>query len=450
MSEAAPTRAITIMLASIGGEGGGVMADWLVRAATRAGYPVQSTSIPGVAQRTGATVYYVELFPEKLSGLGDRRPVLSVYPGIGDVDVMVASEFAEAARAVANGFVTAERTLLIASTHRIYSTGERTAPGDGRFDDDKLRKAARDHTRRALLDDLRALSTREGVSLNAVLLGALAATEALPVSRADFAAAIQDAAIAVEANLKGFNVGFGHVFPDVPPAPPDEALLKRPAPGSAAALEERIEADFPARARDILGEGARRLVHYQDAAYGALYLNRMDAIWRAESSAGGDGRLARETARHLAVRMSYEDVIRVAQLKSAPDRFRRIRAEVKAAPGEPMIVLDYFKPGIDELAAILPPFLARPLLALSDRHGWRRRAYIGMRNKSSSITGYLKLRALAGLRRFRRGTWRYGQEQAVIEAWLADCAKAAALDLALAAEIAECATLLKGYGETFR
>jgi len=450
MAGDAPPRPITLVLASIGGEGGGVLADWLVRAGTRAGYPVQSTSIPGVAQRTGATVYYVELFPVKQAELGDKRPVLSVYPGIGDVDVMVASEFAEAARAIANGFVTPDRTLLIASTHRVYSVGERMAPGDGRYDDDKLRQAARERTRRALLDDLRALSAREGVSLNAVLLGALAACGALPIPRGDFEDAIRDAGVAAEANLKGFDVGFGHVFPAAPPAPPDESLARRPAPGAASPLEGRIAAEFQAPARDILAEGARRLAHYQDDRYAALYLDRMAEIRRAEDAAGGDGSLTREVARHLAVRMSYEDVIRVAQLKAAPERFRRIREEAGAAPGEPVIVLDYFKPGIDELAAILPPALARPLIRLADRRGWRGRAHLGLRNNSSSVTGYLKLRALAGLRRFRRGTWRYGEEQAVIGAWLADCAAAAAIDLALAAEIAECASLIKGYGETFQ
>ena len=58
-----PERPITILIAALGGEGGGVMADWLIEAATQCGFPAQSTSIPGVAQRTGATTYYLEIFP---------------------------------------------------------------------------------------------------------------------------------------------------------------------------------------------------------------------------------------------------------------------------------------------------------------------------------------------------------------------------------------------------
>src|SRR5581483_333439 len=101
-----PTRPITILIAALGGEGGGVLTDWIVNAATRRGFPVQSTSIPGVAQRTGATTYYIEIVPASWRELGDKRPVLALTPGIGDIDVMVASELLEAGRAVSNGFIT--------------------------------------------------------------------------------------------------------------------------------------------------------------------------------------------------------------------------------------------------------------------------------------------------------------------------------------------------------
>ena len=108
-------RPFTLLIAALGGEGGGVLTDWIVSAAEASGLPVQSTSIPGVAQRTGATTYYIEIFPMPLAELGGRRPVLALAPGVGDVDLVVASELLEAGRAISNGFVTADRTLLIAS-----------------------------------------------------------------------------------------------------------------------------------------------------------------------------------------------------------------------------------------------------------------------------------------------------------------------------------------------
>jgi indolepyruvate ferredoxin oxidoreductase beta subunit len=99
------TRPITILIAALGGEGGGVLAEWLVELALRAGHPAQATSIPGVAQRTGATTYYVEIDPQRHAELGGRTPVMSLAPVPGCLDLMVASELLEAVRAIQNGYV---------------------------------------------------------------------------------------------------------------------------------------------------------------------------------------------------------------------------------------------------------------------------------------------------------------------------------------------------------
>ena len=136
-------RPITILVAALGGEGGGVLAEWLVEAARRAGYPAQGTSIPGVAQRTGATTYYVEIFPQQCSELGGRQPVLGLYPAPGGVDLLVASELLEGARAVLSGFVSADRTTLVTSVSRSLTTHEKIALGDGRIDPGKLLAVAR-------------------------------------------------------------------------------------------------------------------------------------------------------------------------------------------------------------------------------------------------------------------------------------------------------------------
>ena len=167
-----PERPITILIAALGGEGGGVMADWLMEAATASGYPAQATSIPGVAQRTGATTYYLEIFPVPRKDLGGKEPVLSLTPSPGNVDVMVASELIEAGRAMQNGYVSPERTTLIASTHRIYATVEKMQMADGRFESDKVTAAARELAKRALLFDMRKLAQESGTVINAVLFGA--------------------------------------------------------------------------------------------------------------------------------------------------------------------------------------------------------------------------------------------------------------------------------------
>ncbi len=126
---ASPERPITVLIAALGGEGGGVLTGWLVAAAERSGLAVQSTSIPGVAQRTGATTYYIEM----LRTGSERRPVFALTPAAGEVDLMVASELLEAARAVAGGFVSPERTTVIASTHRIFARLGSPPSAPGKF-----------------------------------------------------------------------------------------------------------------------------------------------------------------------------------------------------------------------------------------------------------------------------------------------------------------------------
>ena len=128
---------------ALGGEGGGVMADWLIDAATQCGYPRRARRFPGVAQRTGATTYYLEIFPATDDQLDGRQPVLSLTPSPGNVDIMVASELIEAGRAMQNGYVSPERTTLIASTHRIYATIEKMQMADGRFDSERVIEAGR-------------------------------------------------------------------------------------------------------------------------------------------------------------------------------------------------------------------------------------------------------------------------------------------------------------------
>src|SRR5262245_19194231 len=167
---ATPARPITVLIAALGGEGGGVLTDWIVAAAAQLGFPVQSTSIPGVAQRTGATTYYIEIVPVPAHELA-ARPVLALAPGVGDVDIVLASELMEAGRTVAGGFVTPDRTLMIASTARSYLVVEKMAMGDGRYDSARLIKAIETHAQRHLLIDMAALARQSGAMVNAVMLG---------------------------------------------------------------------------------------------------------------------------------------------------------------------------------------------------------------------------------------------------------------------------------------
>ena len=442
-------RPISILIAALGGEGGGVLTDWIVAAASQRGFPVQSTSIPGVAQRTGATTYYVEILPLPARELGRNRPVLALAPGVGDVDIVLASELLEAGRAIASGFVTPDRTLLIASTSRSYLVVEKMAMGDGRYDSARLTSAAAEHAQAHLLVDMEALAKQSGAMINAVMLGLIAGCGRLPIPPDVFEAAIRADGKAVDANLNGFRAGL-EAARQAGAARAENVSGKRGASASLAELERTIATTMPAAARDMIVEGARRLVAYQDVAYAQLYLDRLAPIRAADERCGAGGRLLRETARHLAVRMSYEDVIRVAQAKIEPARLARIAAEMGVKPGEPFTVTEFLKPGIEEMCSILPPGLAKRILAAAERRGWLARLHWGMEVNSASVSGFLRFWLLAKLRRWRPKTYRFEVEQHSIESWLALITEAAPVSADLALEIAECARLIKGYGDTHK
>jgi indolepyruvate ferredoxin oxidoreductase beta subunit len=408
---------------------------------------VQSTSIPGVAQRTGATTYYLEIYPAKWDALGSRRPVLALTPSPGNVDLMVASELIEAGRAMQNGFVSPDRTTLVASTHRVYTVAEKMAMGDGRADGARIEKAAGELAKRAVLFDMAELAARSGTVINAVLFGAMAGAGVLPLSREACEAAIQRAGRGVEGSLKGFALGYAHATGEAQPATPEAVKRWRTHP------VERVRASFPAETHRILEEGAARCADFQDADYAALYLDRLEPVAKLDRDGGGGAtgfKLTNEAGRFLALWMCYEDVIRVADLKSRRSRFERVRAEVQAKAGEPVHIVEYLKPGVEEVAAVLPRGLSGALTRWAARRGLTHKLNVGMYVKTTSVFGFLTLRLLASLRRLRRMTARYHEEQALVDRWFAAVRAAAPRDLGLALEIALCGRLIKGYGDTHR
>lgn len=439
----AEARAITVAILAMGGEGGGVLADWLVEAAEASGFIAQTTSVPGVAQRTGATIYYLEFFPADIARAAGQEPVLALMPAPGDVDLVIASELMEAARAVQRGLVSAERTSFVFSTHRVFAMTEKIAMGDGRSDAAALLEASRKAARTVVAADMNALAEQTGAHLSAVLLGAVAGAGALPIGRAVFEETIRRAGVGVAASLRGFAAGLDASNPTIP-APPAVTPAKagtHSAHGSPGDMGPRFRGDDDEPAA-IVEEGARRLTDYQDAAYAQLYRERLQRL-------GADGALLRETARHLALWMSYEDTIRVADLKTRAARLARVRAEVRAKPEQVLRVTEFMHPRVEEIADTLPAAWGRRLLGSALMRGWvERLTRKGRRIETTSASGYLLLRFVASLRRRRPETLRYATEQARIEEWLERIARAKAQDTALGVEIARCQRLVKGYGDT--
>jgi len=451
------TQPISLLLCALGGEGGGTLTDWLVDTARHAGYAAQATSIPGVAQRTGATTYYLEVFPVPLAELGARRPVFGLNPLPGRLDALVSSELLETGRQIGNGLASSEHTVVITSSSRSFTTAEKMVLGDGRRDEAPLLALVREHSRAHHVLDMAALTREAGTVVSAVMLGALAASGLLPFQRAHYEAVVGRAGGHANASLRGFALAFDAVSAQREQARWVEQVMNdegEAAPAGAAATSAALLSPFPTALHNILALGHARTTEYQHAAYGQRYLERMQRVLQAECAgdpAGANGlATTRETARWLALWMAFDDIVRVAELKARASRAERVRREVKASGGDLLRVYDHFKPGAPEFAAMLPEALSRRVLAWDQRRTARGLAPWALPLKVSShgVFGLLALRTLAATKRLRPLGSRFAAEQALIQRWLAAVERGARADPQLGLELAKCGRLIKGYGST--
>ncbi|MBO32962.1 MAG: indolepyruvate oxidoreductase subunit beta family protein [Rhodospirillales bacterium] len=434
-------RPIRILVSALGGEGGAVLTDWIVNAARIKGLPVQSTSVPGVAQRTGATTYYIELLPSPDNGQNGSEPIMALNPAVGDVDLMVASDISEAGRAIHAGYVSPDRTTVIASTNRIYSITEKVKMDDGRFSSEELIDAIRDRSYKAYLFDYRLAAEGINASLNALLLGLVARSKQLPIEVEHFEGAIRKQDLAVDANLRGFGEG----LTEIEKTSVKQPHVARPASGATGSVEQRVANEFPAKLTTDILEAVRRLTDFQDDRYAQLYLDRLSKVLAIDSADQGF-RLTVAATRYLAARMSFEDIIRVAQLKIKPERYHRILDEAQVEDGQLVRVTEYFKPSLKEISAIVPVGLGRWLLGMRKEKSGEAKS--GLKVRTTTITGFLQLWFLASLRRWRRSFLGYKEVQAAIEEWL-NMIDQAKEQPELAFEIVQCAQLYKGYGDTY-
>ncbi len=443
-------RPIKIAIMALGGQGGGVLTNWIVEAAERSGYIAQSTSVPGVAQRTGATIYYVEAFPQSASS---RPPILALMPTPGDVDIVIAAELMEAGRALQRGFITSG-TTLIASTHRVYAIGEKIAMADGRLDATSVRAAAASASKRSIWLDMASASQEAGSAISAVMFGALAGSRAAPFSKEAFEETIKQSGKSVDRNLAGFTKG----FEGSPALDPDEQNNSAAAAGGNDSVQDattlfRSKVDrLPVPVQATAAEGFRRAVDFQDARYGELYLRRVEAMVAADRRCGRDARnfrLSNSVARCLALAMTYDDVVRVADLKTRAARFERFRKDARAADDQIVRVWEYMHPRVEEICDLLPPKMAGVVLNTKFLRG-AITAILGKgrRVSTTNISGFLLLNTLASLRFLRRSGLRFKTEQARIDDWLARISTEVGSDYALAEEICATQRLIKGYGET--
>lgn len=437
-----PTLSGVIKLAvlAVGGQGGGVLTGWIETLARAEGYACQATSVAGVAQRTGATVYYIEMCPASA-----KNPVFSLMPAAGDVDILVAAELMEAGRAIIRGFVTPDRTVLIASTHRALAVSEKTVPGDGIADGAEVLAAAEIAARQVIARDFNALAIAEGSVISASLFGALAASGALPFPRAAFEDAIRATGRGTEASLRAFAAGFENAAVPLP------ATVQSPAREIFAKGPVRLVQGWQGLVKraEAVGEemallGLRKVVEFQDLAYGAEYLDRLEPIAALKNPL-----LTREAAKYVANAMVYDDVIRVADLKTRPGRDERIAGEMGADATKVMQVTEYLHPRAEEIVGLLPARLgarwANDPKTMARIARWFGK---GRRLRTDGVLAFGMLYLIGGMKFWRRRTLRHAEEVAHLEEWLAAALAPLPDRPDLAVEILRARRLIKGYGDT--
>lgn len=422
-------KTLTLLIGAMGGEGGGVLTNWIVDAARLAGLAVQATSVPGVAQRTGATTYYIEL-GEKNSG--GKSPIFSLYPIAGCLDVMLSSELLEASRALSKGHITAERTRVITSSNRSYSTTEKITADDSRLDSDKLINILRSHSRQFEIWDMRKIADKVQTPISPVMLGLLARSGLLPIKKEHFEEAINKSGKSAGKNIAAFNAAVEYKASEGNSAEKTDVIS--PLPSEWTSL-------FPTANRELLAIAYQRLLRYQDKKYADLLMSRLEFCQE-------DSEVCNLLCKELTALMAYEDVIRVAQLKTESSRFLRIKEEQKISEEDIFELVDFLKPGMRELVDVLPFSIGQRISKRLDNAKGTQKSRGGMTLKSSSISGFLALWILTKFRFWRRKTYRFIETQNYIEQWLQTIQSAFGTDRNLALEIINLGKLIKGYGET--
>jgi len=459
---------IKVLIPAVGGQGGGVLTEWVVQAFFLEDFDAQGISLPGLSQRGGSTVYYLEAHPKPESE--DKSIIFAQFPVPGEIDIILAQEFLELGRALELGYGS-DKTTIVTSTHRMYSTLEKMPIGSGIYSDENLRKLAAGFSSKFIEINALELSKANGMdelAVNAILLGALSASGAVPIDKRSFIRSIEMVGVAVNVSLKAFEVGWEYAQMNYDPNIALSSKWSSSIEERASKLEDKekkdymarvsnIESEYPENLKEILAESVYRLIDYQDINYADQYLNEVNSIKILDAETKGTNYILTELfAKNLALLMSYEDGIRVAELKIKSDRFKRIREEMRVKDDQVFHVVDYLKPEAEEIYGLLPNVLVAPVLSFTQtrlfKKIWRRKKPLtmGQTPVTNSFSGYLRLWMLTKIKFLRPYSFRYKKEYKLIKSYTEAINKYASYDYKVACLVAKSAQMVKGYGKVRR
>jgi len=468
------SKLITILIPAVGGQGGGVLTEWLVQAFQLDSYEVQGIGLPGLSQRGGSTTYYLEAHPAPEDN--EQRVIFSQYPVPGDVDLILSQEFLELGRVLEEGYGSSGKTSIVASTHRIYSTHEKMPISSGIYSDDNISDLAEAFSREFIGFNALVLAKENGMGelgVNAILLGALAASGFLPLGEASYLKAIESVGIAVASNIKAFRIGWDYVktrqYEEAEGKKTQtweqflneqDMRLSGKKPEAMREMVQRSLQTYPLHLKEILADALSRLIDYQGVWYAEKFLKALDVVYHIDLENGGGGgggfKIVESFAKNYALWMTYEDGIRVADLKIKSDRFKKIRSEMRVRKDQVYKVIDYLKPDAYEIYGLLPFFIVKPIAGILNtrlfKALWKRKKPItfGQKPVTTSFFGFMRLWFLTKLKFTRPISYRYRQEHKLIKKYRRAVEKFSAMNYELGVLVARSGSIVKGYGKVRR
>lgn len=437
-----------ILIPSIGGLGVGVFVEWLSAVAILEGYQPNVLSLPGVSQRAGRTLSYLEI------GNGDTT--FSPFPEKGKLDLIISQEFLELLRILKEGYG-GENCNILGTTYRYYTTYEKLSLKQDFYTYENFHSIIEENSKDRTIVDIHKM----GISdfSNAHLLGLLCASGYLPMLRRESCEkAIRTVGIDPERNLRDFAFGYellkkteeslnGEKFKENDLPVVSLSNLYNLPRGYMRESIEKLESAYGKDVKNILVEAVRQIIEYQDTKYAELYVRRVNDLHSSTSETiggtNGSDELIEEFAKVLAVRMMYEDIIRVAEKKISKARFDRIKQLYKIEKREVFLVKDFFRPDLEELYGVLPISLGKVLDSLLSRHkiSWKTEIF------TNHISGFLVLKGMSKLRFLRGRSFRYEKENSLIEKYMEHVKRCLSYGVNCALLAAKGGAIVRGYGD---
>ncbi|MDA2919262.1 hypothetical protein MYX76_07210 [Desulfobacterota bacterium AH_259_B03_O07] len=432
-----------ILIPSVGGMGVGVLVEWLSRSAMYDGLKPNVLNLPGVSQRTGRTLSYIEIHNED-------DITFSPFPEKGKLDLIISQDFLELLQIIKEGYG-GNNCNILATTYRYYTTYEKLSLKKDSYTYENFRDVIEANSKDHIVVDIHKM----GISdfKNSHLLGLLSCSGYLPlIKRESCEKAIRDTGLEVERNLKDFAFGYGILEKNQKITEGEGVVSKLYdiPDGYIKESTKKLESAYGTKERDILIEAIKQLIDYENIEYAELYINRVNDLHFYLREIIGETKeceeLMAEFAKVLAIRMMYEDVIRVAERKASKERFKRIKRLYRIQNEDIFWVKDFFRPGVDELYGILPHSMGKLMDRLFSRYGFSWKSTIN----TNHVFGFLFLKLMSKLKFMRKHSFRYRKENDLIEKYIDHVKRCIVHGVDSALLAANGGAIVRGYGEIRR